>query len=246
MIDLHCHILPALDDGAIDLEDSVAMALQAEEDGIEVVCATPHIHPDHDIRIEDIDGHVSVLNARLERDGVSVRVMHGGEVAETMVEMVDDNDLRNVSLGRNGVWLLIEPKPGPLGPPLVNTVDDLRKRGFRTVVAHPERHPGVDFREQLETLVAHGALIQATAALIAEGPASPFLLELANEGLVHLLGSDAHSSRVGRAVRLSEGLARLGNVDRLKRHLGWIAIDGPAAILRGEPVVPPFAPVPPA
>ena len=221
------------------------MARQAPEDGIDVVCATPHIHPNHDIPIDTIEGRVSVVNAALEREGISVRVTHGGEVAETMVETLDDDDLRKVSLGRNGIWLLIEPRPGPLGLPLVETVDQLRARGFRTIVAHPERHPGHDFREQMEALVGHGALIQATAALVAEGPASPFLLELADEGLVHLLASDAHSSRAGRPLRLSEGIVRLGEVERLKRHLGWIAIDGPAAILRGEPIVPPFAPVPP-
>ena len=137
-------------------------------------------------------------------------------------------------------------RPGPLGAELVASVDALQGRGFRSIVAHPERHAGTDFREQLENLVAHGALIQATAALVARGPAAPTLLELADEGLVHLLGSDAHSSRIGRPVRLSDGLQRLGEVERLKRHLGWIAIDGPAAILRGEPIAPPFAPAPPA
>lgn len=243
MIDLHCHILPALDDGAIDLEDSVAMAREAESDGIEVVCATPHIHPDHQIRIADLEGRVLALNEELDRQGIAVRVEYGGEVAETMVDELADDDLRRVSLGQNGCWLLIEPRPGPLDEPLLDTVERLRERGFRSVIAHPERHPGADFRERLEALVEREALIQATAALVAEGPAAPTLLDLAEEGLVHLLGSDAHSSHGGRAVRLSEGLARLGEVERTKPYLAWISTEGPRAILAGEPARPPFAPV---
>ena len=61
MIDVHCHILPALDDGALDLEDSVAMAAQAVEDGIEVVCATPHIRPDHLVRVEELPSRVAAV-----------------------------------------------------------------------------------------------------------------------------------------------------------------------------------------
>jgi protein-tyrosine phosphatase len=242
VIDLHCHILPALDDGAIDFEDSVAMAREAESDGIQVVCATPHIHPDHKIRIADLEGRVSALNEELDRQGVAVRVEHGGEVAEPIVDELADEDLRRVSLGQNGCWLLLEPPPGPLDQPLLDTVKRLRKRGFRSIIAHPERHPGPDFREWLEALVEREALIQATAALVAEGPAAATLLGLAEHGLVQLLASDAHSSHGGRPLRLSEGLARLGKVERTKPYLSWISTEGPRAILAGEPARPPFAP----
>jgi protein-tyrosine phosphatase len=242
VIDLHCHILPALDDGAVDLEDSLAMARQAESDGIRVVCATPHIRPDHDIRIEEVRPRVEALNEELERRQVATRVVEGGEIAEQSLADLDDDDLRQVSLCGNGLWLLVEPRPGPLGEPTVAAVELLRERGFRSVIAHPERHPGARFREQLEALVERGALIQVTAALIAEGPAAPTMLGLAEHGLVHLLGSDAHSSRAGRPVRLSHGLARLAEVERLKPHLRWIATDGPEAILNGEAAAPPFAP----
>jgi protein-tyrosine phosphatase len=240
VIDLHCHILPALDDGAIDLDDSIAMACQAEEDGIEIVCATPHIRPDHAVRIEELEERVLVLNAEFERREIAVRIVRGGEVAEVALALVDDDGLRQVTLGGNGFWLLLEPRPGPLGQETVAAVEQLDQRGFRSVIAHPERHAGADFRGQLEALVERGALIQVTAALIAEGPAAPTMLDLAGHGLVHLLGSDAHSSRGGRPVRLSEGLARLSEVERTRAHLNWIATEGPQAILDGERFEPPF------
>jgi hypothetical protein len=81
-----------------------------------------------------------------------------------------------------------------------------------------------------------------TAALIADGPASPVLIELAGHGLVHLLGSDAHSARAGRPVQLSHGLARLAEVECVAPHLDWVVRDGPRAILAGEDVKPPFLP----
>jgi protein-tyrosine phosphatase len=243
VIDLHCHILPALDDGAVDLEDSVAMARQGESDGIDVVCATPHIRADHDVPIDELEDRVGAVNDELERQAVGVRVALGGEVAEPGVQDAEDEDLRRISLSRNGLWLLLEPRPGPIGGELLETVEELERRGFRCIIAHPERHAGAKFREHLEALVARGALIQVTAALIANGPAAPTMLELAGEGLVHLLGSDAHSSHGGRPVRLSHGLARLAEVERTRPHLDWIAKEGPTAVLAGEDVRPPFAPV---
>ena len=68
--------------------------------------------------------------------------------------------------------------------------------------------------------------------------------ELAAAALVHVLGSDAHSSRMAGRVRLSQALERLERIDRLRPHLDWIARTAPGAILRGERgPAPPFAPV---
>ena len=218
------------------------MARQAADDGIDVVCATPHIHPDHKIGRGELAGKVAALNERLEQEGLPTRVVPGGEVAEPMLPQLDDADLRTVSLGQGGRWLLLEPRPGPLGDHLVEAVESLAERGFRTIVAHPERHAAADFRARLEAVCARGALIQVTAALVADGPAAPTMLDLAHHGLVHLLGSDAHSSRGGRPVALSSGLARLVEIERLAPHRDWIVGEGPAAIIRGEDVHAPFAP----
>jgi protein-tyrosine phosphatase len=241
VIDLHCHILPGLDDGARDLEDSVEMARVAESDGIRLICATPHIRADHVVPPAELEGRADALNAELHRQGLDVRVIPAGEVAEQMLEELSDEMLEHVCLGVGSRWLLVEPRPGPLGQDLFDAVERLADRGFRSVIAHPERHPGIDFHDQLAALVEQGALVQATAALVAEGPASDYLLELAGEGLIHLLGSDAHSSYAGREVRLSDGLSRLAEVDLVRRHLDWVSSEGPAAILAGEDVRPPWA-----
>jgi protein-tyrosine phosphatase len=240
MIDLHCHILPELDDGARDLADSVEMARVAESDGIRLVCGTPHIHPDHKVAPHELEGRAHAVNEELDRQGVDVRVVPAGEVSEPMLDELSDDVLRKVALGE-GKWILVEPRPGPLSQHLEDAVLRLEKRGFRSVIAHPERHPGIDFHDRLATLVEMGALVQATAALVASGPASDYLLELAGEGLIHLLASDAHSSHGGRELRLSDGLSRLAEVELVRPHLNWVVSEGPAAILAGEDVRPPWA-----
>ena len=242
MIDLHCHILPALDDGALELEDAVDMARQAHADGIDTVCATPHIRHDHDVVIGELAGRVSALNAEMDRRGVEVRIAGGAEVAETAISGLDDEELRDATLGGGGRWILLEPAPGPLSASLDAAVESLNARGFRSVIAHPERHAHADLAAHLARLVDRGALIQVTAAFLEHEHAAPVILDLADRGLVHLLGSDAHSARGGRPVALSGGLSALAGVRRLAEHLDWIASQAPAAILAGEDPTPPFPP----
>jgi protein-tyrosine phosphatase len=242
VIDLHCHILPALDDGALDLEDAVDMARQAQADGIHTVCATPHIRHDHQVVIADLANRTSALSAELEQRGVGVRLAGGAEVAETALPGLSDEELRQVTLGGGGRWVLLEPAPGPLGASLDAAVDDLSRRGFRSVIAHPERHAHADFIEHLARLVDRGALIQITAAFFEHERLAPVIVDLAERGLVHLLGSDAHSSRAGRPVALAAGLAALSGATRVAPHLDWVAEAAPTAILRGEEVWPPFPP----
>lgn len=235
LADVHCHILPGIDDGARDLEDAVAMAHQAADDGIATVCATPHIRHDHDVRIDELADRVAELQAAVSEAALPVEVATGGEVAESTLDGLTSSELRAVSLGGANTWILLEPAPGPLGKGLVDAVGRLAEEGRRSIVAHPERHVGQGFRDVLQTLVAHGALVQATAAHMLDGHAGPVLAELAREGLVQLVGSDAHSARAGRPVAISAAL------DRFPPPLREFAAQAPAAILRGEAVRAPQA-----
>ena len=243
MIDLHCHILPGLDDGALDLVDSLAMARVAERDGIAVVCATPHIRDDHAVRIEELPQRVAELQRELDRHEVTVRIAVGGEVAQPAADRLSDEHLRAVSLDGCG-WILLEPSAGPLAGDLTELARHLHGRGANVLVAHPERHAGADFLERLRELVAHGCLIQWTAdffARIDPGERDSPMLAWAREGLVHVLASDAHSSHGGRTVRLSEGVERLRGA-LAPEQVDWIAEQAPAAILRGDRVTPPWGP----
>ncbi len=233
MIDLHCHILPELDDGARDLQDSLALARQALEDGIEAVCATPHIRHDHSVAIEEIAGRVDSLQHALDEQRIGVRLLPGGELAQTEADRLDGDQLRAVTLGGAGGWVLLEPAPGPLGDELEELVGRLHRRGVRTVLAHPERHAGVDFTERVRRLADAGCLIQWTAEFIARSEPGGPVMELAREGLVHLLSSDAHSSHAGRPLRLAAGFASLASVCT-PQQLAWSKDLAPRAIVRGD------------
>jgi len=240
LIDLHCHILPGVDDGALDLSDSLGMARQAAADGIAGVCATPHIRHDHDVRIGELAGRVEQLGAAVQATGVHVRVFTGGEVSESIVAGLSDEELRAVSLGGGGRWILLEPRPGPLSESLTTTVDSLVARGFSALIAHPERHLAADLQLRLEDAVRRGALVQVTAALLEAGPAVDAMLGLVAAGVVHVIASDAHSSHGGRPVRLSGVFSRLRTAGIPAVRLRWMAEDAPTAIVAGAPLAPAF------
>jgi protein-tyrosine phosphatase len=242
VIDLHCHVLPGLDDGPSDLADAIAMARQAQASGVTQICATPHIRHDHDVNIYELPDHLGLLSDALRGDGCPVQVLPGGEVAETIVEHLTDDELHAVSLGATGHWILLEPAPGPLSDSLDATVRRLDRRGFRSLVAHPERHLSHDLIERLVTLVGDGALVQVTAATLAEHPASIGMRMLAEAGVIHVLGSDSHSARAGRPVDLSAGIAALADIPAMRPHLDWVAHEAPEAIVAGRDIQPPFRP----
>jgi len=261
MIDLHCHILPELDDGARSIGDSVAMARQAHEDGIEAICATPHIRHDHDVHIPEIATRVARLQSTLDAEGIPVRILPGGELAETAARALTPEELCCVSLGRAGAgsetelgagagsqtelgggacgWVLLEPAPGPLSDGLTEVVEHLGALGARVIVAHPERHAPVDLEQRLRSFVEQGCLIQWTAEFVALAQDDDLVLRYAGDGLVHLLASDAHSSLAGRPVRLAAGFDRLREACP-EPWVQWMAETAPRAIVAGESVEPPW------
>ena len=243
MIDLHCHILPGVDDGALDIRDSVGLARQAAGDGIEAICATPHIRHDHDVRIDEVAGWVESVNRRLRDEGIAVEVLQGGEVAETAVEDLSDEELRRVSLGE-GSWILLEPAPGPLGGSLQRRVEHLAERGRRALIAHPERHVSADMYERLARLVTAGALVQATADFFLHEQTAAGMSALAEAGLVHVLSSDAHSSHGGRPAKMAAAFERLAEVELAGAHLEWMRETAPRAIVAGAELDLPFGPAP--
>jgi tyrosine-protein phosphatase YwqE len=216
------------------------MAEQARTDGITTVCATPHIRHDHDVRITELRDRVGELNAALLAADIGLTVLTGGEVASTALEGLTRADLQAVSLGGGGRWILLEPAPGPLDDRLQDGVLRLLDLGFRSVIAHPERHLGHDLVARLRRVIASGALVQATAAYFTEPTTRDGMLELARAGVVHVLGSDSHSSRAGRPVALSAGLDVLTSVAPVAEERDWIARIAPHGIVAGALITPPF------
>jgi tyrosine-protein phosphatase YwqE len=146
-----------------------------------------------------------------------------------------------VALGR-GRWILLEPAPGPLGDSLERRVEHLAGRGHRSLIAHPERHLSADMLERVSALVAAGALVQATADFFLREETAAGMTALAEAGLVHVLGSDSHSSHGGRPLKLAAAFERLRGIEAVSPHVGWMAETAPRAIVEGAELSVPFGP----
>src|SRR2546429_900999 len=159
MIDLHCHIVPGLDDGAPELDTSIAMARVAENDGIRVIATTPHIRDDHPFDPKEIAPLTAKLNENLRDVGVELRVVPGGELAISKSSELDDETLRTLCLGGDGGYLLVESPYTHATDLLERDLFNLQLRGFRVILAHPERSPSfIANPGRLAALVERGVM----------------------------------------------------------------------------------------
>ncbi|HWB69623.1 MAG TPA: CpsB/CapC family capsule biosynthesis tyrosine phosphatase, partial [Solirubrobacterales bacterium] len=190
----------------------------------------------------EIGGRVEELNARLREEGLPLAVLSGGEVAETAVEGLSEEELGRVALG-GGRWVLLEPMPGPLSDALLARVAHLAERGHRALIAHPERHLSSDMRERIAELIGAGALVQATADFFLRERTADGMRALAEAGLIHVLSSDAHSSHGGRPLHMAEAFRALSGIEAIAPHVAWMRDTAPRAIVEGDDVAVPFDPL---
>jgi protein-tyrosine phosphatase len=240
VIDLHCHLLPGLDDGPQSVEESLAMAASALRDGVHTVVATPHmLNGVHENDLDRVRPALEALEKALAREGLPLRLHLGGDVHVTpgMVEAVRSGAAVTIGDGRK--YLLLELPAQSVPPGVKEEIFRLRVHGITPIVTHPERNPSI-FRDKeiLRELVEMGALAQVTAMSLTGGfgEAVRDVAEvLLKRRLVHVMASDAHSVQ-DRPPILSRGLeaaaALLGRPDEAERMVTEI----PAAILAGEPV----------
>ena len=172
MVDLHAHVLPGIDDGPRDLDASVALLRAVEADGIGTITATPHCHAAHPgVVPSELAGRVAELQARLDDEGVGVRVVPSGEVDLAWAMEADDATLKLVSIGQRGTDLLVETPYGEPPPTLDERLFSLAIKGYRILLAHPERGPAFQRNpERLRALHERGVLMQVTSfALLSPG-----------------------------------------------------------------------------
>ena len=109
MIDLHCHILPGLDDGPENMEQALEMCALARADGIETIVATPHMLNDvYEVSREDVLGGVEDLNRACKEKGIAVRIVAGGDIRvdKDLVRILDEGGV--MSLADRGQHLMLE------------------------------------------------------------------------------------------------------------------------------------------
>lgn len=231
MIDLHCHVLPGIDDGPETIAGSLALARATLAAGVRTLVATPHVSWRYPNDASTIAAAVARLREQLGAEGVQLDLRAGAEVAMTQVAELEQAELARLRLG-GGEWLLVEPPFSPVAGPLQETLQSLRRQGNRILLAHPERCPAFHRDPaMLGSLVREGVLTSITAGSLVGrfgGTVRRFALRLVADELVHNVTSDAHNlgdRAPGLAVELEQaGLAALTE---------WLTQAVPAAILDG-------------
>lgn len=214
-VDIHCHLLPAIDDGASDWETTLAMAQMAVADGTRTIIVTPHQlgnfaqNSGDEVRARTIQ-----LQQVLDQHSIPLQVLPGGDVRieDGMLEGLSAGTV--LSLGDRRRHVLLE-LPHELYFPLEGVLASLKRLGMTGILSHPERNRGL-LREPelLGPLVEQGCLMQVTAGSLMGtfGPKSQELAEwMLQEGLVHFIATDAHGTKSRRPLmrRAYERVAEL-------------------------------------
>jgi protein-tyrosine phosphatase len=249
VLDLHCHLLHGIDDGPPNIDGSVELARQAEDEGVRVIVATPHCRDDHPgVVPAELGERCATLSERLRAESVFVRVVPGGEADLVWALEASDEDLRLVSYGQKGTDLLLETPYTPLPTGFEDLLFQLTLRGYRLLLAHPERNPTFQqYPARVIELVRRGYLLQVTASSLTRthkaSRSARLARQLLSHGFVHVLASDAHGPAAPGRASLNEGRAVAARLVG-RRRARWMVDTAPAAIIAGQPIPkpPPLAP----
>ncbi len=248
MIDLHCHLLPGVDDGAKDIETAIEMAKIAVSDGIRAIACTPHIMPGvYDNQGPDIRMRVSALQMALEKEGLPLKLTFGADVhaAPDLPARFKNGSVLTIHDTR---YFLFEPPHHIVPPRLEDNVFNLLAAGFVPILTHPERLTWIERAYDLIRKLAHGGmLVQLTAGSLTGffGRRPKYWAErILDERFCHILATDAHDPE-RRRPELSKArdaaAARLGADEAMNlvwnRPLG-ILNNLPPAELPSIPVAP--------
>ncbi len=208
MLDLHCHMLPGIDDGAVDLDMALAMARLAADDGIHTVACTPHIYPGmYENTASGIRAAIAVFQGELDRRDIPLRLVEGADVH------LDPDLVGGIRGGRvptlaGSRYLLLEPPHHVAPPRFEESVFQLMVAGYIPVITHPERLSWLEDHYAMFTrLVKAGAWMQVTAGSVTGrfGRRPRYWAErMLDDSLVHILATDAHDPR-RRPPLLAEG-----------------------------------------
>ncbi|MBP1962320.1 tyrosine-protein phosphatase [Paenibacillus aceris] len=217
MIDIHSHILPDIDDGSDDLEQSILMAREAVVQGIHSVIATPH-HENgrftNDARF--VESQVKAFQEELQQRNIPLRIYAGQEI-RVYRNLVEDIEAKRTSTLNGSRYMLLEFPSDRISSGIHELLHELRLMNIVPIIAHPERNREiVQNPEKLLELVQLGALSQITAHSIIGhfGKSIQTLsIHLCRNHLAHFVSSDAHNTT-------NRGFALAGAYHILQEKLG--------------------------
>jgi protein-tyrosine phosphatase len=245
MVDLHCHILPGVDDGPATLDDALAMARFCATDGVTHIFATPHCHRYIHMLRSDILPRVTSLNEELQTANVPLSVLPGSEIQVTDTKEYQrefEADLYcHLGDGKSFTLLEFNWDKSLFPPDATDLIHWIRNQGMTPIIAHPERYNYFWAEpDLLRSIVDAGAWVQVTVdSLIGNHGPGP---QVSSEAILRkfpdaVLSSDAHT--MARCSGLAAGYAwverHLGN-DRCEdlrdraNHILSIHVEGPTPV----------------
>lgn len=237
-LDLHCHLLPGIDDGAKDLDETFALANALVAYGITHVAATSHIQADlYPNTRATLLPLLASTQAALEAQGIPLTLVAGAEVR---LDLESCNAHDWVTIGDRGAYMLVELPPGiPLVESLEAQLFAIQAAGITPIIAHPERQ--AVFQKDPTVLerwvVEKGMLTQGTLCTLAGAAGERTVAALETflvRGLVHFMGTDAH--HLDRRIRdLDKAVARLETLVGAD-NARTIRLENPSALLTGAPI----------
>lgn len=241
MIDLHCHILPNMDDGSENSKVSLEMAETAQENGIDVIVATPHFtdynNVDEFVYIRN-DKAIS-LNEDIRNAGLNVAIAVGAEVfLDSHIFTADSLDELTINGSK---YMLCEFTLQPFDTQkAILYIEELFSRGYIPIIAHPERY--VTFMQHTEVfneLWDMGCRFQANASSLAGNGGErmkQFTYELIDRGFVDFISTDAHSSAV-RRNNIKDKIKRFPD-EMTNEQIEYLIHTAPLSVLKKE-ILPP-------
>ena len=197
MIDVHCHLLPEVDDGPRTMEASLQLARRAVEERVTSIVVTPHAyHPYFETQHHDITKEVAHLQQRLDEEQIPLTLYVGQEI-RIFGELIDALEAGEAHSLAGSRYVLVELPSQSLPAYTESLFFQLQAAGYVPVIAHPERHREFAIHpEKLHHLVSAGALSQVTTSSLT-GQFGRQVRELAltfiSNGLSHIVASDAHN-----------------------------------------------------
>ncbi|MGI6006243.1 MAG: CpsB/CapC family capsule biosynthesis tyrosine phosphatase [Ruminococcus sp.] len=203
MADVHCHILPAVDDGAYDLSETREMLKTAYEEGIRTIFATPHYHGEMGSGVWAKRKAMLKETQRIAREvSEDFRILAGSEIfySEKAVKDLLEGTVWTMN---DSCYVLVEFVPYEEFSYIKRGLQTLQYHGFWPILAHVERYEDLMKIERVRQLTDMGIYLQVNAGSVLGKNGrlvKNYIRELLKERMIHLVGTDAHGSRHRRPL----------------------------------------------